>query len=192
MISPKEITYLTTFEVAQERLPLWTTWGVQDAGICIHSLGVTYLTSLGTQLGYVSVSEYPAPRGLSHDHVTEDVRSDSVWFDRATQEPVFIAEFERYSGKHKDLSFKMESLLLAQHRWSRRGLTLLLAYWTVGLVSLPNHEQLQRIVRVGYETRQRERVIGHASAHVVFLQFVVSPDEHDVLRLTKIIQRGSS
>lgn len=191
MISPKEIACLADLEFAQKRLPLWTTWGVHDVGICIHSLGVTYLTSLGARLGYVSVSEYPAPRGLSHDHVTEDVRSDSVWFDRATQEPVFIAEFERYAGKNKDLSFKMESLLLAQHRWSHRGLTLVLAYWTIGLVSLPDHEQLKRIVHVGYETRQREQVAGHAGARVVFLQFVVSPDEQNVLRLTKIIQRGT-
>jgi len=62
------------------------------------------------------------------------VRSDSVWFDRATRRVALVAEFERYAGKQKDLSPKVETLLLAQ-RWGFEDATLLLAYWSVGLVS---------------------------------------------------------
>jgi hypothetical protein len=86
------------------------------------------------------VSEVPAPRQGILANVDQDVRSDSVWFDRSTRTSALVAEFERYSGKQKDLSPKVETLLLAQQRWECPNATLLLAYWSVGLVTVPDHD----------------------------------------------------
>jgi hypothetical protein len=121
---------------------MWTdVGGAATLGTLIHSLGCTFLTVGGHDLGFASVSEVPAPRKGDLARVEEDVRSDSVWFDRETRQVALVAEFERYSGKHKDLSPKVETLLLAQQRWGVSGYaSLLLAYWSVGLVTLPDHD----------------------------------------------------
>jgi len=171
-------------------LPIWTVWGVRDAGHLIHSLGCTYLTTAGRDLGYVAVSEVPAPREGPLAQIEEDVRSDSVWFDRTTKRVSLVAEFERYAGKQKDLSPKLESLLLAQQRWRCRDATLLLAYWSIGLVSLPDHDKLRSIVREGFQAKGGVRVPGNPGASVIFYQFVVRPGQDGLLRLENIIQRG--
>jgi hypothetical protein len=129
---------------------MWTEWGVRDAGHLVHSLGCTLLTAVGRDLGFAAVSEVPAPRQGILANVDQDVRSDSVWFDRSTRHVALVAEFERYSGKQKDLSPKVETLLLAQQRWECPNATLLLAYWSVGLVTLPDHDVLRSIVRGGF------------------------------------------
>ena len=176
----------------QERLPIWTDWGVRDESVLVHSLGCSFLTLMGDRLGYVAVSEVPAPRQGSHAHISEDVRSDSVWFDRETSSVELIAEFERYSGKQKDLAPKVESLLLAHHRWGKPGTVLILAYWTIGLVSLPDHAALRQIVSGGYQTGLRERVSGDSSARIEFLQYVLQEDQDGLLRLSDIRRRGTS
>jgi len=181
-----------TLEAATEHLPMWTTWGVRDAGHLIHSLGCTFLTTAGRELGFATVSEVPAPREGPLARVEEDVRSDSVWFDRETKQVALVAEFERYAGKQKDLSPKLETLLLAQQRWGCNETILLLAYWSVGLVTLPNHDSLRNIVRGGFSALGGVRVPGNPRARVVFYQFVVRPGPDGLLRLESIIQRGES
>ena len=58
-----------TVEAASFHLPMWTDWGVRDAGHLIHSLGCTFLTAVGRELGFAAVSEVPAPREGSLAHV---------------------------------------------------------------------------------------------------------------------------
>lgn len=67
---------LLTVEKATGLLPIWTDWGVHDAGHLVHSLGCTFLTAIGRDAGFASVSEVPAPRDGPLAHVQEDVRSD--------------------------------------------------------------------------------------------------------------------
>jgi hypothetical protein len=181
-----------TIETATASLPMWTTWGVQDAGHLIHSLGCTFLTVVGRDLGFASVSEVPAPRQGELARVEEDVRSDSVWFDRETRRVALVAEFERYAGKQKDLSPKVETLLLAQQRWGCPDALLVLAYWSVGLVTLPDHNSLRSIARGGFQALGGVRVPGNPRARVAFFQFVVRPGPDGLLRLESIIQRGEA
>jgi hypothetical protein len=181
-----------TIEAAAFHLPMWTNWGVHDAGHLVHSLGCTFLTAVGRDLGFASVSEVPAPRQGALAHLEEDVRSDSVWFDRSIRRVALIAEFERYAGKQKDLGPKVESLLLAQRRWACEEATLLLAYWSVGLVSLPDHDSLRNIVRGGFNATGGVRVPGNPYAKIVFYQFVVRAEQDGLLRLNCILKRGES
>ena len=181
-----------TIEAAASHLPMWTEWGVRDEGHLVHSLGCTLLTAVGRDLGFASVSEVPAPgRGLLA-HVEEDVRSDSVWFERSTRRIALVAEFERYAGKQKDLSPKVKTLLLAQQRWACEEAIMLLAYWSVGLVSLPDHDGLRNIARGGFSTTGGLRVPGNPRAKLIFTQFVVRAGQDGLLRLESILRRGDS
>lgn len=181
-----------TIEAAASHLPMWTEWGVRDVGHLVHSLGCTFLTAVGSDLGFASVSEVPAPREGPLAHVEEDVRSDSVWFDRSTRRVALVAEFERYAGKQKDLSPKVETLLLAQQRWGCEDATMLLAYWSVGLVSLPDHDSLRGIARGGFSATGGVRIPGNPRAKLVFYQFVVRAGQDGLLRLENILRRGES
>jgi hypothetical protein len=171
---------------------MWTEWGVRDIGHLVHSLGCTFLTAVGRELGFVSVFEVPAPHEGAFAHVEEDVRSDSVWFERSTRRVALVAEFERYAGKQKDLSPKVETLLLAHQRWACEEATLLLAYWSVGLVSLPDHDGLRNIVREGFNATGGVRIPGNPRAKLVFYQFVVRAGRDGLLRLESILRRGES
>lgn len=181
-----------TLEGARSHLPMWTEWGVRDVGHLVHSLGCTLLTAVGRDLGFASVSEVPAPRQGILGNVHQDVRSDSVWFDRDVRQVSLVAEFERYAGKQKDLSPKVETLLLAQQRWDCPNAPLLLAYWTVGLVTVPDHDSLRGIVRGGFQATGGVRVPGNPNARLFFYQFVVRAGQDGLLRLENIIRRGES
>jgi hypothetical protein len=181
-----------TIDAAASHLPMWTEWGVRDVGHLVHSLGCTFLTAAGRDLGFAAVTEVPAPRNGPLAHVEEDVRSDSVWFDRTTRRVALVAEFERYAGKQKDLSPKVETLLLAQHRWGCEHATLLLAYWSVGLVSVPDHDSLRSIARGGFSSTGGVRVPGNPRVKLIFYQFVVRAGLDGQLRLESILRRGES
>lgn len=177
-------------ESAATYVPMWTGWGVRDVGPLVHSLGCTFLTAFGHEQGFMSVAEVPAPRAGGFAHVEEDVRSDAAWFDRLSERVVLLAEFERYENKLKDLGPKVGNLLLAQHRWGCEDAVLLLAYWSVGLVTLPDHDSLRRIVREGYQATGGVRVVGNPRARIIFYQFVVQEGEDGLLRLSSIHLRG--
>lgn len=179
-----------TVAAAGSHLPMWTEWGVRDVGPLIHSLGCTFLTATGHDLGFAAISEVPAPRQGCLMAVEEDVRSDSVWFDRTTRRVILIAEYERYSGKQKDLSPKLESLLLAQHRWGAEDAVLVLAYWTIGLATLPDHAGLRSIAKSGFSATGGVRVPGNPIARLLFYQFVVQSGQDGLLRLDRILRRG--
>jgi len=189
LLSP--INQLTVATVAAS-LPIWTEWGVHDTGPLIHSLGVTFLTTLGRDLGYISVSEMPAPRSGSPADSEIEVRSDAVWFDQSTRRVALIAEFERYSGKQKDLTPKAESLLRAHHRWNCDEAVLLLTYWSIGVVTLPSHDHLRTVIRDGFSATGGVHIPGSPRAQVVFYQFIVREGQDGLLRLSEIIRRGET
>lgn len=191
MLNDNLIHQIANLDKAREILPIWTDWGVEDCGVTIHSLGVTYLTLLGRELGFCSASELPAPREGQYGHVFADVRSDSVWFDRDSHGVTLLAEYERYTGQRKDLKPKAENLLLAQHRWDAPDCTMLMAYWTEGLVSLPDHGELRSVISSGFTTSVREEVAGGNSGTIQFLQFVMTKGRDGLLRLTGIVVRGN-
>jgi hypothetical protein len=86
----------------------------------------------------------------------------------------------------------VKTLLLAQQRWACEGAILLLAYWSVGLVSLPDHDSLRNIAREGFSPIGGVRVPGNPRAKLVFYQFVVRAGQDGLLRLESILRRGES
>lgn len=182
-----------SFGVAQQLLPIWTDWGTADVSCSIHSLGISFFTLLGQTLGYVSVSEFPVPRRGQYAGTGDDVRCDSIWFDRQTRSPFLIVEFERYTSTadQRKLEGKVANLLLAHHRMHDLPRWLILAYWTEGLASLPNHSQFYQIIRQGFETSGSLRIPGTQQGQLLCLQFINKPDPQRLLKLIQIVQRGS-
>jgi hypothetical protein len=174
-------------------LPIWTQQRTSDFSCSIHSFGLSFLTLLGHQLDHIAVSELPVPRQGKYTDIGDDIRSDIIWFDRQHYNPVLIGEFERYSGviDQKKLEAKVENLLLAYHRWGGSCRWLILAYWTKGMVPLPQHNELQNIIQYGFETTARLRVEGTQNSKLLCLQYVHEEDKQQLLKLTKIFQRGS-
>ena len=68
----------------------------------------------------------------------------------------------------------------------------MLAYWSVGLVTLPDHDSLRSIARGGFSAMGGVLVPGNPKAGVIFYQFVVRAGHDGLLRLEDIIRRGES
>jgi hypothetical protein len=186
------VDVIQDLEIARQLLPIWTNWGVMDEGVAIHSLGISYLTHVGQYLGYVSISEFPVSRQGTYANIGDDVRPDSIWFDRKTQNPFLIAEFERYSGidDQAKLESKVANLLLAHHRLGETAKFLVLAYWTQGLASLPDRDRFYQVLEQGFETSTRQKVKGTNRSKLLCLQFLHQKRADQKYCLVKILQRG--
>ena len=93
---------LLTVETAAGLLPMWTDWGVHDAGHLVHSLGCTFLTAIGRDAGFASVSEVPSGHAMGRSRMCKKmcgpIQSGST---AGTRRVSLIAEFERYAGKQR-------------------------------------------------------------------------------------------
>ncbi|BAZ08864.1 hypothetical protein NIES4071_06700 [Calothrix sp. NIES-4071] len=187
------IAQLQNLNTARELMPNLTDWGVKDFSCSIHSLGMTYLTLLGNHLGYVGVAEVPTPKNGQYAYIGDDIRSDSVWFNRETRLPTLIAEFERYSGviDQSKLESKVKNLLLAHNRWDGKPEYLVLAYWTKGISSFPKYENLQQIISKGFKTPAQEPVEGTSRQKLLLLQFWMRENSDQKLYLSEIVVRGN-
>lgn len=141
----------STLEIAREQFPMWTSWGLDDESVAVHSLGLTYLTTLGQHLGYVCCCEFPV--------ANHKVRADAVWWDKSTKNVVALFEFERYKGGN-ELRNKVQNLLLAYHHAKVPPHLLALIFWTKNFYPLEETEvcSLWRIFEKGYEVEDRSKI----------------------------------
>jgi hypothetical protein len=179
---------------ARGAFPAWVQRGLPDYSLTLHSAGMSYWAALGRHLGFSGLAEFPAPPEGPFGHVGDDVRSDAVWLDPHTHRAVLLAEFERYEGEQDGpkLKAKVDSLLLAHHRWGQTARFLVLAYWTKGLVDVPRHEELRHRFRAGITTRAMEQVPGGAAGEVLFFQFIMREAPNANWRLWQIRARGTA
>lgn len=181
-----------TLTIAKQRLPIWTGQGLDDYSCTLHSTGSTYWNTMGADLGYVSITEMPAPQKGPCAFVGDDVRSDSLWFDAGEHRPIVVVEFERYTRRSDEnkLVSKVDNLLLAYHRWGMMPRVLVLAYWTRGLATLPDHASLRRRVKQGFVTPAKERVEAAVDCELLFFQTVVAETDTGQWRLSQVVERG--
>lgn len=144
-------TELDGLVIARSHFPMWTDWGVEDESVAVHSLGLTYLTTIGQHAGYVCCCEYPV--------AGHTVRADSVWWNKETRDPVAIFEFERHKGGD-ELVDKVRNLLRAYHRLERRPGMLVLVFWTKHFYPLGDEgvRELWRILEQGFVDKDRNSV----------------------------------
>ena len=111
---------LERLDVARRDFPNWTDWGVADESHAVHSLGLSYLTRVGQELGYVAACEFP----VAGHHV----RADAVWWDRTTRRPSAMFEFERLKDG-SELVGKVRNLMRAWHATEGTATLLGLVFW---------------------------------------------------------------
>ena len=186
------LTAIEDKEFVEHSFPMMSDWGVKDEDTLIHSLGCSYWMELGHHLGYCGVVEVPAPLtyAIRSNH---DVRSDAVWFDKKSQKPNLVVEFERYSGTNSDqikLTDKVKNLLLAHRRWNLAPDFVVLAYWTNGLKTLQDHQGLNTLFEQGFKLANGERVEGCSSKKLLLLNFVFQSDKQGTHRLVDVVKRG--
>jgi hypothetical protein len=186
------LTALESKEFVEHSFPMMSDWGIKDEDTLIHSLGCSYWMELGHHLGYCGVVEVPAPLtyAIRSNH---DVRSDAVWFDKKTQKPNLVVEFERYSGTNSDqikLTDKVKNLLLAHRRWKLEPDFVVLAYWTNGLKTLPDHQGLKTLFEQGFKLANGEVVEGCNSKQLLLFNFVFQSDKQGTHRLVDVVKRG--
>ncbi|MGK0269434.1 MAG: hypothetical protein ACI88H_000065 [Cocleimonas sp.] len=191
-LKEKVLTTIENKAFVEHSFPMMSDWGVKDDDTLIHSLGCSYWMELGHHLGYCGVVEVPAPLtyAVRSNH---DVRSDAVWFDKKTQKPNLVVEFERYSGTNSDqikLTDKVKNLLLAHRRWKLAPDFVVLAYWTNGLKTLPDHQGLKTLFEQGFKLANGELVEGSNSKQLLLLNFVFQSDKQGTHRLVDVVKRG--
>ena len=171
--------------------PALTNWGVTDQDVMIHSLGVSCWNCLGYNLDLMAVVECPSPfSGIAGD----DIRSDSVWFDKKTKQPVAVIEFERYDGSEngqKKLLEKAENLLESNKRWGGAPQILILSAWSIGMVKAPDYHFFSGIIRNGFKNRKGSRVKGNTEVKFLFSRFCFQPMTGKKLYLDQIFFEGS-
>ena len=137
--------------IARSHFPMWTDWGVEDESVAVHSLGLSYLTTVGQDSGFACCCEYPV--------AGYKVRADSVWWDKETQVAVALIEFERHKGGN-ELVDKVQNLLLAYHSLRDKPGLLCLVFWTKNFFPLGDEgvSNLWRIFERGFVAEDRRRV----------------------------------
>lgn len=174
-----EFEHLT---VARTYFPLWTDWGVEDESVAVHSLGLTYLTTIGQQAGFTCCCEYPVAYNR--------VRADSVWWNKQTQAPVALFEFERYKGGN-ELTGKVQNLLRAYHSLREKPELLCLVFWTKNFYPQGDTGifQLWRILEQGFVGEDRIRVSSAPSRLLRIFECLHEATGHERHILKRIVER---
>jgi hypothetical protein len=147
-----------------------TQWGVRDEDVLVHSLGCSAWNALGQDLGFMAVTECPAP--MTHG---ADIRSDSTWFGHQEQKPTALIEFERFDGTargQQKLDDKICNILEASMRWGNSPSVLILSAWSKGVVSSPDIEMLQVRWRDGFKSSVGAQVAPLKNTTVLFSRFI--------------------
>ena len=178
--------------LAADLFPQAVVRGLPDFSCNIHSFGCSYCTALGHHAGFSTICELPAPNVGVAALMGDNVISDSGWFQKTSDHPDVLVEFERYSDADDaaKLLSKVQNLLLGYWRWSRQPKLLVLAYWTKGLRNLPDHQAMRATIRSGFITVAREKVPGSPAVGLRFFQFVFEALPPERWKLARIIERG--
>jgi hypothetical protein len=164
----------------ETHFPMWVEWGVEDTSVAVHSLGLSYLVTLGQSLGYAACAEYP---------VTDSVRADCVWWDKSTGKAVAAMEFERHKGG-SELADKVRNLVIACHALDRPRL-LGLFFWTKNFYGLPDEglRDLWRLFQHGFTTKHGVAVQGADPAFLRVFECRHSVGAEQQVLLKGIVER---
>lgn len=161
---------MSSLEFVDRSYPMLSSWGVRDEDVLIHSLGCGAWNELGSELGFMAVTECPVP--MTHG---ADIRADSTWFSRTQRTPDVLIEFERFDGTdrgQKKLDGKLCNLLEASARWGDAPSVLILSAWSKGVVSAPNKEVFLQRCRQGFKSSVGAQVPAIRNTAVLFSRFI--------------------
>ena len=183
-LSASIIGTMSSLEFIERNYPMLSSWGVHDEDVLVHSLGCSAWNELGKELGFMAVTECPAP--MTHG---ADIRSDSTWFCRKQRTPNVLIEFERFDGTDRGqqkLDEKLSNLLEASMRWGNAPSVLILSAWSKGVVSAPNKEKLLERYRSGFKSSVGAYVPPVRNTVILFSRFIFEIENSRSLILKQI------
>lgn len=172
---------MSSLDFVDRSYPMLTSWGVRDEDVLVHSLGCSAWNELGSELGFMAVTECPAP--MTHG---ADIRPDSTWFSRLQRTPDVLIEFERFDGtdrSQKKLDAKLCNLLEASMRWGGTPSVLVLSAWSKGVVSAPDKEAFMQRCRQGFKSSVGAQVPALRDTTVLFSRFIFEIEHSGTLLL---------
>lgn len=172
---------MSSVDFVDRTYPMLSNWGVRDEDVLIHSLGCSAWNELGSEFGFMAVSECPVPMTFG-----ADIRSDSTWFSRTLRTPDVLIEFERFDGTdrgQKKLDEKLCNLLEAAMRWGDTPSILVLSAWSKGVVSAPNKEMFLQRCRQGFKSVVGAQVPAIRNTVVLFSRFIFEIERNGNLLL---------
>lgn len=175
---------MSSLEYIESSYPMLSNWGVRDQDVMVHSLGCSVWNELGTHLGYMAVTECPAPK--THG---DDIRPDSTWFNRDKRNPEVLIEFERFDGANRGqskLDEKLSNLLEASMRWGNTPSVLILSAWSKDVTSAPNKTEFIKKARQGFKTSKGAHVPPLLNTKVLFSRFIFDLKRDGTLLLNQV------
>ena len=175
------VAAMSTLDFITKTYPMLTEWGVRDEDVLVHSLGCSAWNALGQELGFMAVTECPAP--TTHG---ADIRPDSTWFSYQERKPETLIEFERFDGGTRGmqkLDIKLCNLLEAAMRWNNLPSVLILSAWNKGLVAAPETDKLLGRCRDGFKSSAGVQVAPLDNVTVLFNRFIFDVEKSGCLLL---------
>jgi hypothetical protein len=177
------ISTMSSLDFIARTYPMLTNWGVRDEDVLVHSLGCSAWNTLGQELGFMAVSECPAPATYG-----ADIRSDSTWFSLDHRRPTVLIEFERFEsgvkGQQK-LNDKIRNLLESAVRWGNRPSILILSIWSKGIISAPDKQALVDLGKNGFKSVAGIHVMPTTNTTLIFNRFFFETTNTGELLLTQ-------
>ncbi|RLA54492.1 MAG: hypothetical protein DRR42_01545 [Gammaproteobacteria bacterium] len=189
MIDRSQLQTVLESDFLERSFPVFNSPGIKDEDVMIHSLGCSVWNTLGHELGFMAVVEGPAPIASGND-----IRSDSVWFDKADNTPLVLIEFERYDGTDRGygkLEEKLGNLMEASMRWGDQPTLLVLSAWSPGLVSAPDFERLELMFRRGFSNSKGAKIPAPTNCQLLLHRLVLSESHTGLLQLQRMNFRWS-
>lgn len=170
-----------------EAFPVLNKHGLRDEDVFVHSIGCSIWNTLGHELGYTAIVEGPAPVASGND-----IRSDSVWFDKSSNTPIVLIEFERYDGTDRGrakLVEKLTNLMEAAMRWGNQPKLLVLSAWSPGLVSAPDFTYLENLFVSGRRNSKGTYIPKPAGCNLLLHRMVFEQEVDRKLRIKHMSYR---
>lgn len=175
---------MSSLDFIDRNFPMFSNWGVRDEDVLVHSIGCSAWNMLGSDLGYMAVTECPVP--MTHG---ADIRSDSTWFSRSQRTPNVLIEFERFDGTDRGqikIDEKLRNLLEASMRWGDTPSVLILSAWSKGVVSAPNKAMFQQRCHRGFKSSVGALVPPVRNTAVLFSRFIFETESDGLLLLKQM------
>lgn len=173
-----------TLELAKREFPMMCEWGVEDFSHTIHSLGCNYLATLGRELGFWGISEYPVR--IPTTNRSHSVRSDVAWWSRPEGEVVLLGEFERFDTSKDKLGEKARNLLQAHHTLGDGPRVLLLVAWALSGTDTGSPASVRSVMNSGFRPRNAPAVPGLSAASHFLMATAVFGDVQGKRRLLRV------
>jgi len=147
------------------------TAGIPDSGLTVHSHFLTFLVGVGQSRGYSAVAECPI--WWARDGDLGDVRADSVWFEKGTDDASLAFEFERFErGDEGKLRSKVENLAIASNATPSLRLCVLV-YWVPSGSAPRSMDGIIATYREGFRRRGNE--VAPARTPLMIVKCVMRP-----------------